>query len=61
MKVSDNAIVEIVLEVNMGELKAILDATKDTSRWPMGSLRSVLRESLDKASTAYFSQHEVEP
>lgn len=48
------------LTVTVEEAEAILEATKDASRWPMHTFKEVLRQALSKATSAYHSEHVIE-
>lgn len=48
--------VQVTLDMTIAEMDALLELTRENTRWPMFTLRECLRQSLEVARQAYTSE-----
>ena len=61
MEPDDGTPVTITLQMNMREVKDLQEGLKDIRTWPVSNLKTVLRQSIDKAIHAYSSDNVIDP
>lgn len=47
----------VTIELNVSEADALLEATKNVERWPMGRFRECFQQALAAARSSYESEH----
>lgn len=61
LQVSDDMTLQVTLQLSVGEARGLVKLLDDARAWPSGVLRSVLHQSLQKATQAYQSDHAIQP